>query len=274
MKMINLMDMKISMTKTDDMPGIIYLITNMVNRKVYVGQTRSTLKKRWSQHKSDANTSRDNMIIHRAMKKHGFENFKIETLFYCNLIHLDEYETIMVNKYMSTDRNFGYNTSKGGRGACHKKWTLTEEHRIKLSSRHSETGIPNIVTIKNPNSKEIIGYRVARIQDGQVYAKTFRHSKYSLEENLEFAKQWLKNFKAGIVDNSKMNKLDQLPKHIYYYKHKKTKEIIGYIVKFNSGTFIREKSFTSSEYSMECKLEMAIKERDKILNLRKNDKTN
>jgi group I intron endonuclease len=253
--------------------GIVYLVTNQTNKKVYVGQTRSSLAKRWSQHKSDAKVGRNEMILHKAMRKYGHENFKIEILLYCPLSDLDEFEIIFVKKYMSTDRNFGYNILEGGKGFGKKVILLSEEHRSNLSKPKSTTGIPNIHYIKDLKTCDIIGYKVMRIQDGKEYTKTFRHKKYSLEENLEFAKQWLEKLKSGNVDNSKLNKVDQLPTHIYYKKIKG--QIIGYMFKINRSDFKIERTFSSLQISMEKKLELAIKSRDSILaDLRKNDKIN
>jgi predicted GIY-YIG superfamily endonuclease len=35
--------------------GLIYKITNQINGKIYIGQTISTLSKRWREHCFDAN---------------------------------------------------------------------------------------------------------------------------------------------------------------------------------------------------------------------------
>ena len=53
--------------------GLIYIIKNNVNNKVYIGQTKQLLNKRWEHHlyladKSDA-------ILYRAMRKYKKENF-------------------------------------------------------------------------------------------------------------------------------------------------------------------------------------------------------
>lgn len=60
------------------MYGIIYKITNLVNNKVYIGQTKQTLKRRYAHHLSSAR-HRDN-YLYRAMRKYKVENFKIEQI--------------------------------------------------------------------------------------------------------------------------------------------------------------------------------------------------
>ena len=52
----------------------IYIITNDINNKIYVGQSVNT-KERFSKHISDAIHNRDNMLIHKAIRKYGKEHF-------------------------------------------------------------------------------------------------------------------------------------------------------------------------------------------------------
>lgn len=52
----------------------LYKITNLVNNKIYIGQTNDP-KQRWSHHKSDAN--KPIMAISRAMNKYGISNLKL-----------------------------------------------------------------------------------------------------------------------------------------------------------------------------------------------------
>ena len=51
------------------MKGIIYKITNKVNNKSYIGQTRYSLEFRWRQHQH----KKDNTYFHNAIKKYGIE---------------------------------------------------------------------------------------------------------------------------------------------------------------------------------------------------------
>ena len=50
--------------------GVVYLITNTVNGKVYVGQTINGLSKRWKGHKNDVRKGSQNPL-HRAIRCTG-----------------------------------------------------------------------------------------------------------------------------------------------------------------------------------------------------------
>lgn len=92
------------------MKGKIYKITNKVNGKVYIGQTRYTLEFRWKQHIH----KKDNTYFHNAIKKYGPDNFQIELLEECPVEILDSREVFYIAKYNSFKD--GYNLTIGGDG--------------------------------------------------------------------------------------------------------------------------------------------------------------
>ena len=57
----------------------LYLITNLLNNKQYVGiTTQKNPHRRWIEHKSKALKGKNKNPIHSAIKKYGHENFKFE----------------------------------------------------------------------------------------------------------------------------------------------------------------------------------------------------
>lgn len=61
--------------------GRVYLITNLVNGKQYVGKTTQTIKERFKAHTGRSNSKNFyKMAIAMAIKKYGKESFKIEEL--------------------------------------------------------------------------------------------------------------------------------------------------------------------------------------------------
>lgn len=92
------------------MKGYIYKITNKVNGKSYIGQTRYTVEFRWRQHQH----KKDNCYFHNALQKYGADNFIVETLEECDFKDLDSREIFYIAKYDTFAT--GYNTTIGGDG--------------------------------------------------------------------------------------------------------------------------------------------------------------
>jgi group I intron endonuclease len=59
--------------------GVIYRITNLINGKIYIGQTKQKLKARFYKHVSYSKIGK-NMAIANAINKYDKENFKIEEI--------------------------------------------------------------------------------------------------------------------------------------------------------------------------------------------------
>lgn len=92
----------------------IYLISNDVNNKVYVGKTVTTIDTRYNKHISEAFTKRSEYAIHRAMRKYGISHFNIVKIEECSLDELSEREKYWI-KYYDSYHN-GYNETYGGEG--------------------------------------------------------------------------------------------------------------------------------------------------------------
>lgn len=82
----------------------IYKITNLLNNKCYVGQSRN-IYRRWQSHKY----ANDSYPLHAAMKKYGTENFSFEILEECRMDELNEKESYYIQKLRPE-----YNCDGGG----------------------------------------------------------------------------------------------------------------------------------------------------------------
>lgn len=93
--------------------GRIYLISNDINSKLYVGQTIQTLNKRFNGHCCYSKSDRSvNMYIKRAIHKYGRDKFHITLIEECPINLLNEREKYWITFYDSYNK--GYNLTKGG----------------------------------------------------------------------------------------------------------------------------------------------------------------
>lgn len=122
----------------------IYKITNLINKKVYIGQSIN-IEKRFIAHKSVYKNYKAHNYeypLYRAMRKYGFENFQFEILEECSIKDLDEKEKYYIKYYNSKLPN-GYNQDDGGKSARHYN-KLSDELvskiiiRLKTSMDNSE----------------------------------------------------------------------------------------------------------------------------------------
>lgn len=106
---------------------IIYMATNRLDGKEYVGQTINNLKQRRNEHIGASLNKRDNNYFHSAIRKHGPENFDWEIIQECNSIdQLNRLEIFYIG-YYDTFGN-GYNLTNGG-----KNILASEETKKRIS---------------------------------------------------------------------------------------------------------------------------------------------
>ena len=95
----------------NDHHGVIYRITNMVNGKMYIGQTTSrNPRNRFSEHKYDSNLIKPKSIIGRAISKYGIKKFIFQVISICyNQEELNQRESFFIKKYKALYNQNGYN---------------------------------------------------------------------------------------------------------------------------------------------------------------------
>ena len=93
----------------------IYKITNLVNNKIYIGQTINSIDKRFKQHLSQVNCANICSALYSAFTKYGKENFIIESIVSGEYSReeLNELEIFYIKKFDSLSPN-GYNLQSGG----------------------------------------------------------------------------------------------------------------------------------------------------------------
>lgn len=105
---------------------IIYRIMNLINNKVYIGQTINTFNIRYGKNKKKGigaervldvyEKSKDkNKHLYNSLRKYGTDNFKVEILKKgLTIDELNYWEEFYIALYNSTDNRYGYNYKKGG----------------------------------------------------------------------------------------------------------------------------------------------------------------
>lgn len=105
--------------------GLIYMCKNILNNKIYIGQTFSGLENRIKKHYSQLNS--DTTHFHRALKKYD-KYALIWGILEENILDedIDEREKYYISLYESRNTEYGYNSTSGGRvtSECHMKIPL------------------------------------------------------------------------------------------------------------------------------------------------------
>lgn len=93
----------------------IYKFENLINHKIYIGQT-TNLEERYKKHIKNIEDISHNEIFYKALRKYGIENFSYEILEQFDTLdenQLNLLEIFYINKYNSLVPN-GYNMIPGG----------------------------------------------------------------------------------------------------------------------------------------------------------------
>ncbi|MDZ4170602.1 MAG: GIY-YIG nuclease family protein [Methanobacteriaceae archaeon] len=115
------------------MYGYVYKIENIINGKVYIGQTTTKPEKRERDHFYELrNNNHRNSHLQNSFNFHGESNFKFSVICWFNSKdELNRAEIHYMDSYDAINRNKGYNIREGGDNGKHSK-----ETRRKLSIAH------------------------------------------------------------------------------------------------------------------------------------------
>jgi len=98
---------------------IVYLATNKITGKQYVGQTKMMLEKRIKAHRTHARQKSHHGLFHEALREYGDGNFDWQILHICSSKgDLDRKEESSINEFNTMTPN-GYNTKDGALGGKH-----------------------------------------------------------------------------------------------------------------------------------------------------------
>lgn len=133
------------------MEGIIYMYTNKINNKKYIGQTNRP-KQRKIEHLSHSTKRGASTHFYNAIRKYGWENFEYKVL---ETVHADDSNTLKsilnnkeifwINHYDSTNKSKGYNFSLGGnsRGVNCRKIQMYSKEGVLIKTYNNYHEILN-----------------------------------------------------------------------------------------------------------------------------------
>ena len=186
--------------------GFIYKITNTINQKCYIGQTVKTLEKRFSQHKNNyIKPYFQQIVLYKAFKKYGIENFTFEEVEEVSNELLDEREKYWIKFYNSYYD--GYNSTIRGRDISLYEWD--EEEVIALYHQEkSARKVAKIIRCDHSTIDAILNRNnVERYSTANQFSKPLyfkKENEYFEFENTTDAAQWLMDEKYTTMKNRKI----------------------------------------------------------------------
>ena len=117
----------------------IYKITNLINKKVYIGQS-TNIKKRWSDYKRL--NCKGQPLLYRSLKKYGVENHKFEIITECDFENLNKFERYYQDIYNVCGKN-GLNCKLVGIALKVKRRLGNKEINLRNQEKINEWIIKN-----------------------------------------------------------------------------------------------------------------------------------
>lgn len=213
--------------------GEIYSITCNVNGKRYIGQAVQFIngkrphgaEGRWKKHTQEAKSKHSRCrALNSAILKYGEHNFTIRVLKICEKSQLNYYEVKYIRQYNTICPN-GYNIRHGGSRSKLHESTIQKIREAKSKENNHMYGKHHTDEAKT---------KISQGNKGKVRTTEMREAMSNI-----------KGRKPSYVD---------LPMYIYYVKRGKFE---GYVIKHHPRLPLTKKSFTSTKFSLEEKLEQA-----------------
>lgn len=185
------------MGNTEDNKWCIYIHTNKINGKKYIGQTCQTPEKRWR----NGLGYQKNPYFYNAIQKYGWENFEHEII--ASNLTLDEankLEEFYIKKFNTMDNINGYNMQSGGQNKTHIEETkekiriahlgkhVSEETKAKLRAKNIGENNPHYGHNRSEETKR-------KISDAQIGEKNHMFGTHRSEE-------WKENVRSKLIGSN------------------------------------------------------------------------
>jgi len=272
----------------------IYLITNKVDGKQYVGEAKSYIRRyekfikhgiegRFKEHCRMAiqKNSESCPKFYNAIRKHGVANFSVKLLLVCKASEAFEKEAECIIKYDSIktgynihlrynfnnhDTQYGLKRIDKIRKTCKEKWNNNPEFVKKATDANLEAVLKRAKKLNEKNNRELPtnivekkhGYAVQIWRNGKLRYGTISDENKTDAEKLELAKEMLNRFKEEVINNIEptkhIKKLDHMGNDL---PKRLTIEKGGYRVRYEKNGKVSKTFFTDMNKTMDEKLKLA-----------------
>lgn len=219
---------------------VIYKTTNLLNGMIYVGKDL----------KNNPKYLGSGLLLLKAIKKYGKENFKKEILEVCSTKEiLNEKEKFWIETLQARNREIGYNIAEGGHGGLTydeetkkkiseqmKNRIVSEETKEKLSK--SRKGIfKHTEETKEKLSKSHKGKKLSKehIEKIKEFSKNSKKSEKFIEQQGLIQKYWPEGSKHTEETKQKMSEYHKANPVRYWLGKKKPLEVIEKIKQSRNG---------------------------------------
>jgi group I intron endonuclease len=176
------------------MYGIIYMASNLINGKSYIGKTTKPLSRRKTEHCS---FDFPKTTFQFAIKKYGKASFNWQILKNCESPEeLIEMEKFFISKYHTSDQGIGYNMTLGGDGFAHGKNNPSHRVDVKLKISMALTGKPLSKEHKDKISATLTGSTLSDSHKAAI-SKGGKGHRAAKGENNSKSKDWIVIFPDG-----------------------------------------------------------------------------
>ena len=172
------------------MVGYIYMTTNLINGKIYIGQHQGR--------KFDPRYLGSGKLLIKSINRYDKNNFIVEVLHKCDSFSmLNQKEIYYIKKYDSTNPDIGYNISFGGdvwmRGVKMSEETKEKNRRAHLGKKASEEA-------KEKNRQAQLGRKHSKStrEKMSISGKGKKHKKFS-----QYTRDKMSKSHLGLVGNRK-----------------------------------------------------------------------